>query len=111
MFSKEIGQIRWKLEVQGIGLSSETATLEYLFSSGIPELDSLLGGGYIDLTAVLVIGPVGISKEVLLYNFVKSGGLEGDLCLYITNKSTSDVIRDMTMNLISSQCKAISQRR
>ncbi|HKW05486.1 MAG TPA: ATPase domain-containing protein, partial [Nitrososphaerales archaeon] len=66
-----------------------------MFSTGIPELNSLLRGGYIDQTAVLIIGPVGISKEVLLYNFVKSGGSEGDLCLYITNKSKNDVVRDM----------------
>ena len=64
-------------------------------STGIPALDRLLSEGYPDRSSVLVIGQPGIGKEALGYWFTRAGLIQGDYCLYVTHRSTSDVIRDM----------------
>lgn len=66
-----------------------------MFSTGIPELDTILGGGYLDKSAILVVGASGSGKETLAYRFVKAGGTQGDRCLYITELSKNDVLADM----------------
>ena len=64
-------------------------------SSGIPDLDKLLGGdGYPDRSSVLVTGAPGIGKEALGYWFVSLGLSQGDFCLYVTRLATQDVLRD-----------------
>jgi circadian clock protein KaiC len=66
-----------------------------LASSGVPDLDKLLGGdGYPPKSSVLVIGPPGIAKEALGYWFTDSGLMSGDFCLYVTRISVQDVLRD-----------------
>ncbi len=67
----------------------------YLVSSGIPALDRILGKGYPDKSAILVVGPQGIGKETFGYRFIHSGLIEGDYCLYATHRPVSDVVRDM----------------
>ncbi|MDA4135914.1 MAG: RAD55 family ATPase [Thaumarchaeota archaeon] len=67
-----------------------------MVSTGVPTLDHLLGGdGYPDRSAILVVGPPGIGKEVLGYWFMRSGLVQGDYCLYATHHPVSDVLRDM----------------
>jgi circadian clock protein KaiC len=75
-----------------------------LASTGVPSLDNVLGAdGYPDRSAVLVVGPPGIGKEVLGYWFVRSGLVQGDYCLYATHRPVSDVLRDMRGVGVSTQ--------
>lgn len=64
-------------------------------SSGIPALDKLLTDGYLDKSAVLVVGPPGIGKEALGYWFTQTGLVQGDFCLYVTRLSVRDVLHDI----------------
>jgi KaiC/GvpD/RAD55 family RecA-like ATPase len=66
-----------------------------LVSSGITALDPLLGDGYPDKSAILVVGPAGIGKEALRYQFVHSGLVQGDFCLYLTKSTPSEVLHDI----------------
>ena len=66
-----------------------------MFSTGFRELNSLLRGGYAEKSTVLITGSVGLGKEELLYNFINSGVIEGDICLYITRQTATDVVKDM----------------
>src|SRR5712692_7291394 len=65
-----------------------------MVSTGLGELDQLLGNGYPDRSAVLVVGPPGIGKEGLGYWFTQSGVLQGDFCLYVTRLAVSEVLED-----------------
>jgi KaiC/GvpD/RAD55 family RecA-like ATPase len=65
-----------------------------LTSSGVPALDPLLGDGYPDKSAILVVGPPGIGKEALGYWFTHSGLVQGDFCLYVTRLSVKEVLQD-----------------
>lgn len=66
-----------------------------MVSSGVPALDQILGDGYPDRSAILVLGQPGIGKEALAYWFTRSGLVQGDYCLYVTHRSVPDVLRDM----------------
>ncbi len=66
-----------------------------MVSTGLKELDELLGDGYPDRSSVLIVGPPGIGKEALAYRFTQSGLLQGDLCLYATRLSVSEVLQDV----------------
>lgn len=65
-----------------------------MVSSGVAALDPLIGDGYPDKSAVLVIGPPGIGKEALGYWFTNSGLVQGDFCLYVTRLSVKEVLQD-----------------
>jgi TolB-like protein/KaiC/GvpD/RAD55 family RecA-like ATPase/Tfp pilus assembly protein PilF len=63
-------------------------------SSGIPELDHVLGSEYPDKSTILVTGPTGIEKEAIGYKFAFSASIQSDLCLYVTTLSVSEVSQD-----------------
>jgi len=64
-------------------------------SSGVSALDKILGGqGFPDKSAVLIIGPPGVSKEALCYWFISEGLRQGDSCLYVTRLSVREVEKD-----------------
>ncbi|MDA4127862.1 MAG: RAD55 family ATPase [Thaumarchaeota archaeon] len=65
-----------------------------MVSSGIVALDPLLGDGYPDKSAILVVGPPGIGKEALGYWFTHAGLVQGDFCLYVTRLSVKEVLQD-----------------
>jgi circadian clock protein KaiC len=66
-----------------------------LVSSGLEELDKVLGDGYPDKSTVLVVGPAGIGKEALRYSFIRSGLLQGDFCMYVTKSTPTEVLHDI----------------
>jgi circadian clock protein KaiC len=66
-----------------------------LVSTGLEGLDQLLGGGYPEKSAVLLVGPPGIGKEAIGYLFANLGVVQGDLSLYITRLAKSEVLQDM----------------
>ena len=65
-----------------------------MFSSGVPELDALLSGGYPEKSAILIVGPPGLQKESIGYRFISSGP-GNDVCVYVTRLASSEVLGDM----------------
>jgi circadian clock protein KaiC len=48
------------------------------FKSGIPELDTLLGGGLASGSSTLVIGPAGVGKSILVLQYIAAAVKRGD---------------------------------
>ena len=66
-----------------------------MVSSGVSTLDQLLGDGYPDKSAILVVGPTGIGKEALAYWFTHSGLSQGDFSMYVTRLTVHEVLQDV----------------
>lgn len=66
-------------------------------SSGIPDLDAMLGGqGYYRGSTVLVCGTAGTGKSSLAAHFVEAACRRGERCLYFAlEESASQIIRNM----------------
>ncbi|MCX8200367.1 MAG: RAD55 family ATPase [Candidatus Micrarchaeota archaeon] len=58
-----------------------------MIRTGIPDLDSSIGGGLKEKSNVLVIGPPGAEKVRLALRFIESGAEDGDGAVYITTDS------------------------
>jgi KaiC/GvpD/RAD55 family RecA-like ATPase len=63
-------------------------------STGVTALDDVLGGGFLAKSAILIEGPSSNEKEVLTYEFIRSGLDHHDFCLYVTRLSPEDVLTD-----------------
>lgn len=61
-----------------IAAEHRTNLLAETISSGIPELDRILGGGVDQSTCTLVIGPAGVGKSVIVTQFAVAAALRGD---------------------------------
>ncbi len=83
------------LPVTSLGLR-HTVSKERI-SSGIPRLDSMLGGkGYFRGTTVLVSGTAGTGKTSMASEFVKAACERGEKCIFFSfEESPSQVIRNM----------------
>jgi TolB-like protein/Flp pilus assembly protein TadD len=68
-----------------------------LESSGVPELDRVIGGGYPSPSAILVEGQVELGKERLLYRFLQSQA-SSDYRIFVTNSSRSEIVKDAEAN-------------
>ena len=53
-------------------------------STGIPKLDSMLGGGFIKGRTYLVTGETGVGKTILSLQFLLNGLLSNEVCMYVT---------------------------
>ena len=62
-----------------------------LATSGIPELDQLLGGGLDHGTATLLIGPSGSGKSTIVLQFARAATQRGDKVLIISFDETERV--------------------
>jgi serine/threonine-protein kinase len=62
-------------------------------SSGIKELDQLLGGGYPVPSAILFEGPIDSTKERILYDFISSA-TASECCVFVTRSGVAEVIKD-----------------
>ena len=90
-------QAKFSARNQDTFISTPKARLQHQFlaSTGIASLDELLGGdGYPDKSSVLIVGPPGIGKELLVYRFMSCGLSQGEFCFYITKRSVHDVLHD-----------------
>lgn len=83
------------LPITSIGLSHEVS--EERVSSGIPRLDTMLGGkGYFRGSTILVSGGAGTGKTSLAAAFVDAAGRRGERCLYFAfEESPSQIMRNM----------------
>jgi circadian clock protein KaiC len=83
------------LPITSLGLD-HTAS-EQRVSSGIPRLDTMLGGkGYYRGSSVLVSGTAGSGKTSLAAGFVDAAARRGERCLYFAfEESQSQILRNM----------------
>lgn len=83
------------LPITSLGLSHSVSSER--ISSGIPELDQMLGNkGYFRGTSILVSGTAGTGKSSLAAHFAVAGCERGEKVLYFSlEESPSQVIRNM----------------
>jgi len=83
------------LPVSSLGLDHQVSTSRV--SSGVPDLDAMLGGeGYFRGSTVLVTGSIGSGKTSLAASFARQACREGKRCLYfLFEESPSQVCRNM----------------
>ncbi len=62
-------------------------------STGISELDRVLGGGFVSGSVTLVGGEPGIGKSTLLLQAVAAMSREGKTCLYVSAEESSEQVR------------------
>ena len=79
-----------------VGKTEESAgaSLSTGMTSGVSSLDRLLAKGYPSRSAILIMGPSGSAKESLMYRFIQSGLIQGNVCLYVTRLSIGEVLED-----------------
>ncbi len=83
------------LPISSLGLDHQAPTSR--ISSGIPDLDTMLGGGgFFRGSAVLVSGGAGTGKTSVAASFARQACSEGKRCLFCTSEeSSSQVVRNM----------------
>jgi circadian clock protein KaiC len=83
------------LPVTSLGLQHEVS--EERISSGIPRLDTMLGGeGFYRGTTILVSGTAGTGKTSMAAHFVDAACRRGERCLYFSfEESPGQLIRNM----------------
>ncbi|MCU1302247.1 MAG: circadian clock protein KaiC [Candidatus Sulfotelmatobacter sp.] len=83
------------LPVTSLGLQHEVS--EERVSSGVPRLDTMLGGeGFYRGTTILVSGTAGTGKTSLSAHFVDAACRRGERCLYFSfEESPGQLIRNM----------------
>jgi len=59
-------------------------------SSGLVELDTLMGGGLNAADTTALLGPTGCGKTSIALRFVAQGALDGESCLYISFQETPE---------------------
>ncbi len=62
----------------GLGTTSTRPQLRSRLSTGIPDLDRMLGGGVLEGDSVLVAGPSGTGKSALATQFIAEGVRRGE---------------------------------
>ena len=83
------------LPVTGLGLTHESSNERV--SSGVPQLDQMLGGeGYYRGSSILATGTAGTGKTSLAAHFALSTCKRGERCLYLAfEESPSQLLRNM----------------
>ena len=61
--------------------------------TGVPGLDEILCGGFIDERMYLIDGNPGAGKTTFAMQFLSQGAAEGDTCLYVTLSETALELR------------------
>ncbi len=61
-------------------------------SSGIPDLDIILEGGYFNPGNIVMIGPSGIEKSAFAYHFIAAAGAEENAYVVCGNSSPADIV-------------------
>ncbi len=73
-------------------LAAVSRATEPRFSSGIPELDRILGGGFVEGSMTLVGGDPGIGKSTLLMQVSGALKLDGEI-LYVSGEESKSQIK------------------
>jgi circadian clock protein KaiC len=84
------------LKVVSYGDGEEKTISNRRVSTGIDELDEMLGGGYFEGTTVLVSGSPGTAKSTLAGAFIEAAAARGEPSLYVTfDEPAAHVVRNM----------------
>ena len=75
------------------GFTKERAT------TGIPELDKMLGGGILRGSVVLISGPSGTGKTLISLSFAVEGAKRGEKVIYISFEEPRDQIKTVIKNM------------
>jgi len=62
-------------------------------STGVPELDRVLGGGLVPGAVVLLAGEPGVGKSTLLLEVAAQAARSGRRCLYVTGEESTAQVR------------------
>ncbi len=66
-------------------------------STGIEQMDTMLTGGYIKGSSVLISGSPGTAKSTLAGSFVNAGCQNGERCMYVSfDEGGTEIIRNLT---------------
>jgi circadian clock protein KaiC len=66
-------------------------------SSGVEQLDAMLGGGYFRGSSVLITGSEGTGKSILAGAFAEAACLRKEQTLYVSfDENPSEVVRDLS---------------
>jgi circadian clock protein KaiC len=81
--------------ITSVGLDHEVSNER--ISSGIPRLDTMLGGqGYFRGSSILITGTAGTGKTTLAAHFAQATCLRGEHCLYLAfEEAPKQIIRNM----------------
>jgi circadian clock protein KaiC len=80
----------------GSGALDYSAGWDYL-SSGIARLDTMLGGGYLRNSSILISGAPGTAKTTLCGFFVNAMCNRGERCLFVSfDESGQQLVRDLS---------------
>lgn len=66
--------------------------------SGIPGLDALMGGGFLEGSVNLLTGGTGTGKTIFACQFIWEGLQKGESCVYITLEEDPDDIKEDVAN-------------
>ena len=87
----------------GVELSHGAATAQHIpaskkrVSSGVPRLDTMLGGGYFQGSSILITGAPGTSKSTLAAAFSEAACLRGEGALYISfDENQGELVRNFS---------------
>jgi DNA repair protein RadA/Sms len=78
---------------KAVRIGSVEAARSTRLSSGLRELDYVLGGGIVDGSVVLIGGEPGIGKSTLLLQVAASGAREGRRALYVSAEESGPQVR------------------
>jgi len=83
------------LPITSVGLEHEVSNQR--ISSGIPRLDTMLGGqGYYQGSSILITGMAGTGKSTIASFFAQATCLRGERCLYLaTEEAPQQILRNM----------------
>ncbi|HEY3473505.1 MAG TPA: circadian clock protein KaiC, partial [Anaerolineales bacterium] len=84
------------LPITSLGLNHQASTERV--STGIPELDDMLGGkGFLRGSSILISGTAGTGKSSLAAAFVEAACRRGERCMYFAfEESPTQILRNMT---------------
>lgn len=67
-----------------------------MISTGIADLDELLGGGLPEKSSTLILGPPGVGKAVVGYQFIGAGIERGEVGIFVfTGRGSEDICKGM----------------
>lgn len=76
-----------------LGVNEEMPILKAnRLSSGIPDLDIIMEGGYFNPGNIIVLGPSGMEKSALAYHFAAAAGANENSYIICGNSSPADII-------------------
>ncbi len=76
-----------------IGVNEELPILKAnRLSTGIPDLDLILEGGYFNPGNIIMIGPSGMEKSALAYHFASAAGANENSYIICGNSSPADIV-------------------